>query len=104
MMRALPAEGAQITDEKAGAIAQWWHEFRPLLAVEARKYISPENVAKASVPGGIILGCSGVGAMIGGPMGAGVGAFVGKLITGEVKPGKAVDGLLEAEDSAGDIE
>ncbi len=91
----LPDQDEDISDEKAGKLAVWSQKYQLKMRREFRTYTTPENAAKATVPAGIILLCTGVGAMVGGPAGAGVGSFVGKLISGEVKPGKAVDELLD---------
>ena len=57
-----------------------------------RRYVSPENVAGAAIPTAIILGCTGIGSMLGQPI---AGTVVGGLLTGQLKPGKAADDLLK---------
>ncbi|MEP1535366.1 MAG: hypothetical protein ABJQ34_13990 [Paracoccaceae bacterium] len=79
--------------------AQWHQEFFALIPGEVSKYIAPENVAQATIPAGIILGCTGVGALVGGPFGGGIGAYVAKLITNQIKPGKAVEQLLNSAEN-----
>ena len=82
---------------------QWHQRFFALLRNEGSKYISPENVAQATIPTGIILGCAGVGTLIGGTFGSGVGAYIGKLITNQSTPGKVAEQLLKsAENSTAD--
>ena len=102
LMGQLPGEGEEISEDKANGLVRWWREFTPLVGKEARAYVAPGNIAKATVPSGIILSCAGIGSMVGGPFGAGAGAFIGKLITGQVKPGKAVDDFMSSQDSPPD--
>lgn len=95
LLHDLPEANEQISDEKASGMVLWLREFKPLVLKDAAKYVAPKNVAEASVPTGIILGCTGVGSMIGGPAGGGVGALVGSLITGQIKPAKAAEELTQ---------
>lgn len=91
LLQNLPVDDAPVSDETATEISLWWKDLRPLLSVEAKKYISPENMTQAFFPVSIIMLCTGVGAMLGHPT---AGGLVGGLITGQVKPGKAVDDLF----------
>ncbi len=102
MLRQIPAQDEEISDQKASNLAQWWQEFQPLLSEKSREYISPKNVTEAAVPSGIIVSCMGVGALVGGPPGAGVGALVGGLIAGHVKPNKVLDELMKQQESPQD--
>ena len=95
LLHDLPMTDEVIDDEKANRLVLWLREFRPLVKKSAAKYATPENVAEAAVPTGIILGCTAIGSLVG-PAGAGVGALVGGLITNQVKPGKAADELLKS--------
>ncbi|MEE4187081.1 MAG: hypothetical protein V2I76_01360, partial [Roseobacter sp.] len=74
-------------------------ECRALVPGVAKRYAEPSNVVEASVPIGVILGCTGVGAMIGGPVGAGAGGVIGGLITNQIKPKQAADTLLEGPET-----
>ena len=97
LLHDLPTAQEEISDEKANRLVLWLREFRPLVTKNSAKYIAPENVAEATVPTAIILGCTSVGTMVGGPAGAGVGALVGSLITGQIKPAKAAAELTQPD-------
>lgn len=104
LLSKLPEQGEQVSEEKARWYSAWWQRFHPLATKKAIAYIEPENVAEFSVPAGIILGCTGVGAMVAGPAGAAAGGWVGNLITGHIKPNKAVEELMKHREppSSGD--
>ena len=102
LLSELPDQDEDISDEKAGKLAVWLREYKSLMRRELRTYVTPENVTKASVPSGIILICTGIGAAVGGPAGAGVGGFVGNLIAGKVQPGKAVNDMLDGFEQSDD--
>ncbi|MEM1351902.1 MAG: hypothetical protein AAGF27_06135 [Pseudomonadota bacterium] len=91
----LPEEETPISPEEGGKFIQWLRECRALIPGVAKRYAAPENVVEAGVPVSIILGCTSVGAMIGGPVGAGAGGVVGSLITNQIKPRQAAEALLE---------
>ena len=99
LLREIPAEGTEIDQAQASRLASWLQEFRPLVRKKAAGYVSPANVAEATVPTSIILGCMAVGTLVGGPIGAPAGAVIGGLLTGHVKPGKAAEELTKPEQS-----
>lgn len=92
LLRDLPEPGETVSDENANRLVVWLREFRPLIQEEAVRYVAPKNVTEAAIPTAIILGCTGVGSMLGMPL---AGAAVGGLITGQIKPGKAADALMK---------
>ncbi len=98
LMHDLPAQNEEISEDKANRFVCWWRDFKPLATKKAQAYIAPQNVANATVPTGIILGCTGIGFMVAGPVGAGAGGYVGNLITGQIKPGRAVEELMKPSD------
>ena len=87
----LPEQAQEIDDEAGEEGALWLVEFRSALFKNAREYSSPDNIAGAMIPTGIILGCTALGSVMGMPV---PGTVVGGLITGQLKPGKAADDLL----------
>ncbi len=98
LMGELPDEGEVVSEEKSEKLALWWREYKDLIGVKAKDYVTPDNLAEATVPAGIILGCTGIGAIFG-PMGAMAGGVVGRLITGQIKPGKAAGELMKDFDA-----
>ncbi|WP_428548662.1 hypothetical protein [Profundibacter sp.] len=94
----LPDEGEVVSEEKTTKLALWWREYKALIGVKAKKYVTPDNLSEATVPAGIILGCAGIGAIFG-PVGATAGGVVGSLITGQIKPGKAAGELMKDFDA-----
>lgn len=97
LLHSLPGENELITDQKASALVRWLQEFRPLITTKSKAYVSPKNIAESIVPTGIILMSGGIGALVGGPAGFMPGAVVGGLITGQVKPGKALEEMFGQE-------
>jgi len=97
LLSALPLKPDPIDDETANGLVQWYRDFKPLVTTRAKAYASPDNVAEATVPTSIILGCTALGTLVGGPPGAGIGALVGGLITSQVKPGKAAEEILKGD-------
>ena len=95
LLASLPKENAPLSDDEEVVIGGWLDEFYPLMKTKAKHYVSPDNVSEAALPVSFILGFTAIGTMIAGPAGGGVGALVGGLITGQVKPGKAADELME---------
>lgn len=91
----LPEKNEAIEPKHGGAFIHWLQECRALVPGVAKRYVAPENVVEAALPTSIILGCTGVGALIGGPVGAGAGGVVGQLISNQMKPGQAAKVLLE---------
>ncbi len=98
LLRDLPSKGEEISDEKALGLVRWCKSFIPLATKEVKAYAAPGNVAKAVVPSGIILSCTAIGTLVGGPAGAGIGTLAGGLIVGHIKPGKAMEELLKSSD------
>lgn len=92
------------TDENAKSTLNWLDIFKSRFNANCKLYIAPENVADATLPTGIILTCASisglVGGAIGGPLvgisGFGVGTFLGKVITGFIKPSKIFDKINES--------
>jgi hypothetical protein len=95
LLASLPKENAPLSDDEEVVIGGWLDKFYPLMKTNAKHYVSPDNVSEAALPVSFILGFTAIGTMIAGPAGGGVGALVGGLITGQVKPGKAADELME---------
>ncbi|MEP0154462.1 hypothetical protein [Pseudophaeobacter sp.] len=95
----LPAS-TKTPDTKAGENAvRWLRDFKAHFFKEAVAYTAPENVATATIPTGIILGCTAVGSLVGMPV---AGTVVGGLLTGQLKPGKAADELLQPKSTGND--
>ncbi|XDA97670.1 hypothetical protein AB1M95_16375 [Sulfitobacter sp. LCG007] len=93
LLSSLPVPGTEIDDDTAGRIALWWREYKALLGQKAVKYVSPDNVSEATIPAAIVLGCTAVGAMVGGTGGGAIGVVVGGLITGQISTAKAASDL-----------
>lgn len=91
LLRLIPMEGVEIEEKDVESGIRWLHNFRVALLRDVRKFASPENIAGATIPTSIILGCSGLGAMVGMPI---AGTVVGGLLTGQLKPSKAADEVL----------
>lgn len=98
LLHDLPLGQQIVSIKRAYKIADWLHDYRSLISVEATKYLRPENVVQATIPTGLILACTGVGALFGFPV---AGTVVGGLITGQLKPGKAADNLFGQSRSSG---
>lgn len=92
LLRLIPMEGVEIEEQDVEGGIRWLRSFRVAFLRDARKFSSPENIAGATIPTAIILGCSGLGAMVGMPI---AGTVVGGLLTGQLKPGKAADEVLK---------
>ncbi len=105
LLHQLPEGNELISDAKAKALIHWYREFQPLVRTKMAAYIAPANIAEASVPAAVILGCTAIGTLVGGPVGGAAGAVVGNLITNQIKPGKAAEELMNraqpGEDAAG---
>jgi hypothetical protein len=91
----LPVTGTVVDDDQAGRLVLWLREYRGLLRHKLAYYGSAENMAEATVPTGIILGATGVGAMLGMPV---AGSVVGGLIVNQMKPGQAAKELTKPQD------
>ncbi|MEM1235274.1 MAG: hypothetical protein AAGH70_14225 [Pseudomonadota bacterium] len=68
----------------------WWNSFSGRSRKLAREYGTAENIAEASVPTALILGCTGIGALFGAPL---AGSVVGGLLSNQLKPGQAAKEL-----------
>lgn len=90
----LPAPGEDVEEVRARRLVQWLREYRGVLKTKLVQYTSPENLGEATVPTAIILGATGVGAMMGAPL---AGAAVGGLIGNQMKPSDAVKVLLKPD-------
>lgn len=77
-------------------IRSWAGRFKLAINESLGTITDPKNVANAAVPTALILGCGALGALIGGPIGFGVGSMVGSLITGQIKPGAAAKIIEDA--------
>ena len=104
LLKNLPGPAGTVTEDTAKAALTWRQRFAANLSVELTTYTSPEAVAKKSIPAGLIFGLGAVGALLGGPIGFGVGALAGKLLVGEVKPGSATDRIEKTITSPGDAD
>ena len=93
----VPENDQGATESQAHAIKSWSTRFANRLASQARELREPERVADIGLPVGIILACGGIAAMVsGGVVGFGVGSFVGKLITNQLKPGEVATKVEKA--------
>lgn len=93
----LPKPGEEATEEQAEVAIGWWAKVRTaVIQKEFKKYTDPEHVAGTVVPVGVIPGCTGLGALLGGAIGAGAGGGVGRMIVGQIKPDKAAEDILDA--------
>ncbi len=95
----LRPDGNEISNEELEEVASYFSRFCEVVSCELDNYIAPENIGKAVVPTGIILSCGGLGALLGGGIGFGIGGFIGKLITNNLKPKEIVDKIEENIDS-----
>ena len=77
-------------------IIKWRKKYWSSLQRELKAYTSPESMAKITLPGSIILGAGGIGAMCGGPVGFGIGVIAGKWVTGEAKAGVVINNVEKA--------
>lgn len=91
LLKDLPAPENKVTEETAQAALTWRQRYATALSAELATYTAPEAVAKISIPTGLILGLGTVGALVGGPLGFGAAALVGKLLVGHAKAGTAAD-------------
>jgi len=82
-------------------VQSWTKRFKSAIEESMSTILDPKNVANATVPTGLILGCGALGALIGGPIGFGAGSMLGHLITGQIKPGaaaKTIEGAVSKDD------
>ena len=94
LLSKLPMAEGIVSEESSKEYVRWVAKFGSFLRSKALKYVEPENVAEAVIPTGIILGSTGIGAMLGQPL---AGAAVGGLITNQMKPGKAAEAILKPD-------
>ncbi len=101
LLTSLPQPNDDLSEEQAGGIALWLRDYKGVLWNKLAHYSSPENIAEVTVPTGIVLTATGIGAMFGQPL---AGAAVGGLITNQMKSSQAAKELLKPTDTgeAGD--
>lgn len=71
-------------------LAKWWRTFFQRSQTLAKEFASAENIAEATVPTALILGCTAIGTLFGQPI---TGAIVGGLVSNQLKPGQAAKEL-----------
>ncbi|WP_354543367.1 hypothetical protein [Roseovarius sp. MBR-78] len=101
LLAGLPEPGDTLADGQADRLVLWLREYRGLLRHKLAHYASAENMVEVTVPTGIILSATGIGAMMGMPV---PGAIVGGLIVNQMKPGQAAKELTKSsgkDDDAG---
>ncbi|MDA7966653.1 hypothetical protein [Ruegeria sp.] len=98
LLASLPQPNDDLSEERAGRIALWLRDYKGVLWTKLAHYSSPENIAEASVPTGIVLTATGIGAMFGQPL---AGAAVGGLITNQMKSSQAAKEFLKPTDTEG---
>lgn len=94
LLHDLPLPGEDIPEEQANRLVLWLRSYQGVVKTKLSQYSTPENVGEATVPSGIILFATGIGAMLGAPL---AGVAVGGLIVGQLKPGDAAKALLKPE-------
>jgi len=92
LLEGLPRPGESVDDDHAGRLVLWLREYRGMLRDKLTYYGSAGNMAEATVPTAIILGATGVGAMLGMPV---AGSVVGGLIVNQMKPAQAARELIK---------
>lgn len=60
--------------------------YLPLVRQKVQEYVTPQNLADATVPTSLILSCAAFGGWIFGPVGFGAGLFLGNVVTKQMKP------------------
>ncbi len=95
IIKFIPNKNEHPSDEDAQVVTSKLERFTNKFKDNLPKYFEPEHLADITPPISIIMGCGGVGALFGGPVGFGIGAFVGKLITNEAKPGHSSEKVKE---------
>lgn len=91
----IPVGGAKEIVEVNEAKSRWQNILH-LIKSDIELRTSDQAIAEKALPLGVILGCGGIGALLGGPLGFGAGAWVGKLVVGEKKPSAVADKVEEA--------
>lgn len=94
MLHELPPPGEEVGEERGNRLVRWLRGYHAVIVTKLAHYSSPENVGEATVPTAIILGATGVGAMMGQPL---AGAAVGGLIANQMKPGQAAKELVKPQ-------
>ena len=83
--------------EQGDIVAEtWMARFKSEFEDNFAQTFGAKNIAKATLPAAIILGCGALGALVAGPVGFGAGSVLGHLITGQIKPGAAADKVSDA--------
>ncbi|WP_171100244.1 hypothetical protein [Ruegeria sp. HKCCD7255] len=96
LLESLPQQDNDLTEERAGRIALWLRDYKYFLWTKLAHYSSPENMAQATAPTCLVLGATGIGAMLGQPL---AGVLVGGLITNQLKPTQAAKEFLKSTDT-----
>ncbi|MEM9870156.1 MAG: hypothetical protein AAF822_02790 [Pseudomonadota bacterium] len=99
LLNSLPMPDEQITEEVATGIAIWLRGYWKTVKTKMVFYGSYANVGEATVPTSIILGATGIGAMVGQPL---AGAAVGGLIANQMKPGQAAKDIMKPTKDGGE--
>ena len=87
-------------NENYTEIENWREQYWTTTKREIEKYVSPENLAKSTVPSAIVFGASAIGFLIGGgAVGAAAGTYVGSTIVGHAKPKDVTEKAIESLDS-----
>lgn len=89
----LPPDGSDVALVDSETDRSWLEEYRSGLVETSSGLICPSRVAGVTVPTGIVLGCTAIGALLGQPI---AGAVVGGLIANHTTPDKALQKLLRA--------
>jgi len=97
LLKLVPLASQEISSEQSSSIISWTDRYVNAAIPKLQEYVSPEALGRTSVPAGLILLCGGIGSLLTGlnPIGFGAGSFVGKMIVGEMKSGKAADELQD---------
>ncbi len=94
-MRAnLPQPGEELSEAKAESLVLWLRQYKSLMRAKLARYASPENMTEVTLPTGIVLGATAIGAMLGNPL---AGSVVGGLIANQMKPGQAARELMKPD-------
>ena len=76
----------------------WASRFKSALRKNLISTFDPDNIANATLPTAIILGCGALGSAVAGPVGFGAGSVMGHLVTGQLKPGSAAKEISKSFD------
>ncbi|MCE8417630.1 pentapeptide repeat-containing protein [Rhodovulum sulfidophilum] len=102
LLEILPSANERPDRAQAENVASWLDRFIAQWR-NGEDYFAPENLADASKPVSVVLGCGTLGALLGlpfgGPIGAttgfGAGSVFGQMVTKHLKPGAAADKVAE---------